>query len=68
MKNNILLWGPGQRAKKFIEKNFFATCNIIGFVDTYNNNKFMGCLSPRVITYFKLPDQHDTGQQQNIQE
>ncbi len=38
MKHNILLWGTGDRAKRFIDNKYFDYCNILGFVDTYKKD------------------------------
>ena len=43
MKSKIILWGTGERAERFIKKNYFSECTIISFVDTYKKeNSFMG--------------------------
>lgn len=34
-KYNILIWGTGERARNFMERNIFNECSIIGFIDTY---------------------------------
>lgn len=44
MKYNILIWGTGDRTKSYIERGYFSSCNIMGFVDSYKkNDEFMNC-------------------------
>lgn len=43
MKNRILIWGTGARAAGYLEKQYFAQCSLVGFVDTYKKGShFMG--------------------------
>ena len=43
MKNTILIWGTGQRTKKYLNKAYFENCSVKGFVDTYKSEGvFMG--------------------------
>ena len=32
----IVLWGRGDRVKRYMKFNYFKNCEIVGFVDTYN--------------------------------
>ena len=32
----VILWGTGDRAKRYMDFNYFENCEIIGFIDTYN--------------------------------
>lgn len=34
MKPSILIWGVGDRTKKYLNHQFFSECNIVGYVDT----------------------------------
>lgn len=38
-KYNVVIWGIGDRTKRYIKYNYFENCNIVGFVDTYMNNE-----------------------------
>lgn len=32
----VILWGTGNKAKRYMDFNYFKNCEIIGFIDTYN--------------------------------
>lgn len=40
MKYNIFIWGTGERAQYFIQKEYFRRCEISGFIDTYKKQDY----------------------------
>ncbi len=54
MNYKIIIWGTGERARKLVERKYFETCDIQGFVDTYKKEKsFLGY---NVFDILDLPD------------
>ena len=54
MNYKIIIWGTGERARKLVERKYFETCDIQGFVDTYKKEKsFLGY---NVVDILDLPD------------
>ncbi|WP_051629650.1 TylF/MycF/NovP-related O-methyltransferase [Lacrimispora aerotolerans] len=39
MKKKIILWGCGERAKRYIEYEYFKECDIVAVIDTYHKGE-----------------------------
>lgn len=39
MKRKIILWGCGERAKRYIEYEYFKECDIVAVIDTYHKGE-----------------------------
>ncbi|WAJ24096.1 TylF/MycF/NovP-related O-methyltransferase [Lacrimispora xylanolytica] len=60
MNKKIILWGCGERAKRYIEYGYFKNCDIVAIVDTYHKGEiFEGFGVHGVENVKELTDQSD---------
>lgn len=60
MKKKLVLWGCGERAKRYIEYKYFDKCEIVAIVDTYHKGEmFESFIINGIESVKKLLDQAD---------